>query len=103
MSSMLDKGIILARAGAIPGIFKRCSCGSVSSLRCNRCSAWRSMDSRSRRCKYGTFAREPLTASANVTNDPLGAAGEERYRAFLENVMEPLEAVISEHLSLIHI
>jgi exopolyphosphatase/guanosine-5'-triphosphate,3'-diphosphate pyrophosphatase len=29
--------------------------------------------------------------------DPLGAAGEERYRAFLENVMEPLEAVISEH------
>ena len=29
--------------------------------------------------------------------DPLGAAGEERYRAFLDNVMEPLEAVLAEH------
>lgn len=29
--------------------------------------------------------------------DPLGAAGEECYRAFLDNVMEPLEAVLAEH------
>ena len=29
--------------------------------------------------------------------DPLGAAGEERYRAFLDNVMEPLEAILAEH------
>ena len=29
--------------------------------------------------------------------DPLGVAGEERYRAFLDNVMEPLEAVLAEH------
>ena len=29
--------------------------------------------------------------------DPLGAAGEERYRAFLDNVMEPLDAVIAEY------
>lgn len=29
--------------------------------------------------------------------DPLGAAGEERYQAFLDNVMEPLEAVLAEH------
>ena len=29
--------------------------------------------------------------------DPLGEAGEERYRAFLDNVMEPLEAVLAEH------
>ena len=29
--------------------------------------------------------------------DPLEEAGEERYRAFLDNVMEPLEAVLAEH------
>ena len=29
--------------------------------------------------------------------DPLGSAGEERYQAFLDNIMEPLEAVLAEH------
>ena len=29
--------------------------------------------------------------------DPLGATGVERYSAFLDNVMEPLEAVLAEH------
>ncbi len=30
-------------------------------------------------------------------SDPLGATGEERYRAFLDDIMEPLEAVLAEH------